>query len=225
MKRDRNAQQPCAVVHIGEQQTEQERIEKLLQIGVVQRKQQGGNKGAGRLSVACEPSCDQTAEQQLLAQRPEQAHADDVDRERHRVYHIVHDRRGRAACDQTDEVGHGAADERADPHEGEADHRPPDERPRARQLFAERHGRHTLADAERRGQRNRVAADQNKRVIERIRHAHGQDIHIECNDAVLPRRRPDQHEKQRRADARAVAPLLFQIHIFHIFLPETKKQG
>ena len=34
-----------------------------------------------------------------------------------------------------------------------------------------------------------------------------------------------QAEKQRRADARAVAPLLFQIHIFHIFLPETKKQG
>ena len=192
---------------------------------MVQRKQQGGNEGAGRLSVAREPSCDQTAEQQLLAQRPEQAHADDVDRERHRVYHIVHDRRGRAACGQTNEVGHGVADERADPHEGEADHRPPDERPRARQLFAERHGRHTLADAERRGQRNRVAADQNERVIERIRHAHGQDIHIECDDAVLPRRRPDQHEKQRRADARAVAPLLFQIHIFHIFLPETKKQG
>ena len=149
--------------------------------------------------------------------------------QRHRVYHIVHDRRGRAACDQTDEVGHGVADERADPHEGEADHRPPDERPRARQLFAERHGRHALADAERRRQRNRVAADQNEQRNRAYPAcARAGYTASSRDDAVLPRRPASITHDNNSAAAQTRSSSFrscFRSMSSILFLPDGRKTG
>ena len=154
---DRGAQQPGAVVRVGQQQTERKGVEKLLQIGVVQRRTAGRKRrrrAPARTARAGRPARPRNTSSSHSGPMM-QAHAERCCRQRHlRLPYRPPCRRGRAAGQSADRRRLIIALPMSEPIHMKRDSRSPPTgsyAPRAAQLPAERHGRHALAPyAERR---------------------------------------------------------------------------